>query len=847
MAFFKIEKKKKATKSFDCSDCGLHLKCQSPKMGVTGKGKEKILLIAEAPGQTEDEQGKQLVGTAGQYLYEECMDIGFDIHEDCWKINAINCRPPKNRAPTVKELKACSHMWQSAIKELKPEKIILLGKSAVEAFLMDRTTDVGGINKWIGHAIPDQYWGCWVFPIYHPSFIVRSKDDKVLQNRFYDDLVEAYDHNKPFPIDDPKVVIIKDLEEGIKLLEKINRNEPQLLSFDYETTGIKPHRKGHRIVTVSFCWDGETAYAMPFFNETIFFDLYRLILENQAIGKTAHNMKFEETWSRVRGGVKQVKHWAWDSMIASHVLDNRGGINSLKMQTYINFGVIGYEDEVKPYLEGVKQGEDEKSGNRFNKIDNAPIDKLLHYNALDSYYGFKLTRAQQAKIKKDRPLTRAYKLFHDGIISFVDMEETGWLADESYYSRAFRDIDRRDKKIVKTILQSEENKLYKEKHGTDINHKSTEQLRELFFEVLELEPVKKTDKGNASVDKEVLAALSGKSIIAKCLTDTRKNKGLKDRLKALQREAVDGIIHPSYNLHIARSYRSSCSNPNQQNNPKRDPESKRLVREGIIARPGHYILSRDFSGVEVSTACFYHKDPVMMKYCSDPSTDMHRDVAADLFFLDNDVVKENKSTVRYFAKNGFVFPQFYGDWWESCGEAIWEMMQGVELKDGRNLLQHMKSEKIKNVDDFKHHVKDIEHVFWKKRFKVYDKWKKEQWEDYQEKGYVEFLTGFRCTDILDRKQAVNRPIQGTAFHLLLWSLIEIQKVIKSWKSSIIGQIHDDLLFDVAPEELDDLMDLTDEIEKVKIRKRFPWINVPLDIESEISEIGGNWYKMEEFN
>ena len=112
------------------------------------------------------------------------------------------------------------------------------------------------------------------------------------------------------------------------------------------------------------------------------------LLANRSIGKMAHNMKFEETWSVVR--LRQpVANWEWDSMLASHVLDNRPGICSLKFQTYINFGIIDYESEVSPYLKSAS-----KDGNALNRIFEADESKLMEYCALDSVYEYRLAMKQ---------------------------------------------------------------------------------------------------------------------------------------------------------------------------------------------------------------------------------------------------------------------------------------------------------------------------------------------------------------------------------------------------------------------------------------------------------------------
>lgn len=851
--FFDIKPKQKPTaprrvlpsKTLSCAECGLIKGCIHPKMEVTGEGRKKVLFIGEAPGEKEDQKGVQFIGPAGKELRYYLEENGFDLDRDGYKINAVNCRPPENRTPTTLEINACRKRWKNAIKTLEIEKVILLGGVACESFFGQRIEDSGTIGKWIKWKIPDQDYGVWVYPNYHPSYLLHNKDE-VIKDIFKTNLQKALNHSVPFPKHEENIHCIYDVEKAIPLLERISRKRPRLLAFDYEATGIKPHCKGHKILSLSLCFSEDKAYAMPLFENGFFLDLWQDILEDPQIKKTAHNMKFESTWTRELLGY-DIRGWAIDTMISSHVLDNRSGITSLKFQSYVNFGIVGYEKEMDFFKKGTKPGEDPKSANKFNRMDEAPLDKLLLYNGRDSLYEFKLAKKHLPLIKNNE----GYKLFHNGILSFDRMEDIGWLIDEGYYEKVKNKMNSSQEQLENSISTSKEAMLWKKKKRTPLNFNSTPQLRELFFEILDFKSTKKTNKGkgdNAAMDKEVLTQLSTKSKIAKSLIELKKNKVLVDKIKAYQRESVNGIIHPSYNLHIPATFRSSCNNPNQQNNPKRDEESRKIIRSGIIPRKGHLLVARDFKGVEVSTGCFYHKDPVMIDYCSDSSKDMHRDQASKLFFLSNEEVMENKKTVRHFAKNMFVFPQFYGDYYESCAKSMWEAADETVLKSGIPLIQHLEDNGIRDYFDFEDHVKAEENYFWNKKFKKYTQWKEDTLDEYYCNGYTDLLTGFRCWGPMKKNEVINYRVQGTAFHLLLWSIIEIEKefILGKWNTKIIGQIHDDVLFDVNPEEFEDLIKLTDEIETKKIRKHWDWINVPLGVETEISNVNGNWYKMEEY-
>jgi len=144
-------------------------------------------------------------------------------------------------------------------------------------------------------------------------------------------------------------------------------------------------------------------------------------------------------------------------------------------------------------------------------------------------------------------------------------------------------------------------------------------------------------------------------------------------------------------------------------------------------------------------------------------------------------------------------------------------------------------------------LKEVEDDFWNNRFRVYGQWKKDWWEAFIRKGYFDTLTGFRIGGYLNRKECINYPVQGTAFHWLLWSLIRIQKLLNKYKmkSLIIGQIHDSIVGDVHKKERQNYLEICRQVMTVDVRKHWPWIIVPLSIEAEVAPLNGNWYEKEE--
>ena len=447
---------------------------------------------------------------------------------------------------------------------------------------------------------------------------------------------------------------------------------------------------------------------------------------------------------------------------------------------------------------------------------------------------------------------KAYQLLHEGTLALARAERQGMRVDVEYCERKQNHLTRSIARLERKFMESEFGKEWSTLYGKTTNINSDTQLGRLLYQIRKLEPPKKTTNGKGSTDEESLTQLPVPEL--KTLIRMRKLRKVRDTyLGGFYKEQVDGVLHPSFNLHTVQTYRSSSSSPNFQNVPKRDKEAMETCRRALYPRLGNQLVEVDYSGIEVRVAATYHKDPVMLKYILDPTTDMHGDMAKQIFLLDDmDKTISSHKTLRNAAKNGFVFPQFYGDYYVSCAENLacrwgnlpkskWKQKQGMEMADGF-LSDWMINHGINSFDKFQEHIRKIENHFWNTRFKVYQKWKDTWLNEYQNKGYFDMHTGFRCQGSMGRNDVINYPVQGAAFHCLLWSLVEIDKEImkKNLNTRIIGQIHDAIVLDMAPEEKDEVFVLLRKVMCQDLPKAWKWINVPLDIEADIGEIDASW-------
>jgi uracil-DNA glycosylase family 4 len=373
-----------------CGACGLYKNCHSPKMVVSGKGRRKIMLIGEAPGEQEDERGRQFVGDSGQKLRAVLRKVGLDPDNDCWFHNSLSCRPPKNRTPSDAEIEYCRPLVLKAINELQPNVIVLLGGSPARSVIGHLwREDVGGISTLAGWRIPGRKPNAWICPTYHPAYLLRM-NDPVLELDFEEHLRAAAAFVAP-PWRNPpdwrkRVQIIHDPEEARKhLVMFIAFGRP--VSFDYETDRLKPDHPDAHIVCASVS-DGDTTIAFPWAGAAV--DEMKILLQSK-IPKYGFNAKFETRWTRRILRV-DVKNWAWDGMLAAHILDNRARITSLKFQLFVNFGQEDYASHIKPYLEGM-------GGSGRNRINEVPLDDLLLYCGIDSYGEHRLAQLQMGYMK----------------------------------------------------------------------------------------------------------------------------------------------------------------------------------------------------------------------------------------------------------------------------------------------------------------------------------------------------------------------------------------------------------------------------------------------------------------
>jgi uracil-DNA glycosylase family 4 len=829
--------KKPKKKYKDCDDCGFYKTCKTPKMDIRGGGEKRILILGGIPTHRDDRRDRYFSEKYNGVLIDALEDNGIDIEKDCFMLNAVRCYGAEK---VDKAVEICRGKLHKTIKEIKPTLIIALGDMAIDGLIGDKIKGrLSGTPKksFYGHIIPDQNFKCWIAPTYSPLELEEMWDrERADHLRIFKEHIEDALLRKNITLPQPYTKVKWTTEEGeaIEWIRGILALRKAVVAYDYETTGIKPHKDGHELVTASIACDG-VGYAFPFFDSDRFRSIWNRLLTAENIETVAHNMGFEFMWTKVRAGMDQFPtNYGWDTCLAAHCLDNQAP-TSLKFQTYTNLGILGFDDAVDEFITKPAPGQDKKSGNSFNKIHDCALSVLLKYNAYDSLYTLQLYEIQ-ARAISTRQL-EGLNLFLRSTATLSEASNNGMNIDVKQMEKNFDELDQ----LLTNLLK--EFHVLVEQTGFDgkVEIDSQPQLVKFIYGFLEI-PV---GRDGSKVDEKALSKMEHPC--AQKILEYRKIKKLKDTyLAQFKREMCDGKIHTSFSLNRVVSFRTSSQSPNYQNTPIRDPRGNKYIRGIIVPDPGCMITEYDYKALEVSIGTCYHKDPNMIEYLNSEDADFHTDTCCDLFMRDLETFNKVE---RHITKNKFVFPSFYG----SSAKPQKDQKVGVTARDlwesaPGATIQHLMDNGVRTIEDFQAHVLEVERILWEERFPVYNEWRNKTWKQYLRKGYLDQFTGFRLYGPLSFTQAINMQTQGSATHVLLYTMNGASEELKnmSGKSYFTGQIHDSIVGNVHPDDVEGLDAAVKYYGTQRVVERYPELEiVPLVIEKDVAPIDAPWSMKEE--
>jgi DNA polymerase-1 len=594
--------------------------------------------------------------------------------------------------------------------------------------------------------------------------------------------------------DTPHQYLLIDSDEKIDdFIEKIKSSET--LCIDTETTNTEAMLA--ELVGMSFAVQEGEAYYIPVPADQVeaqrIVNKLKPLYENESTLKVGQNLKYD-IMVLANYGV-EVKGKMFDTMIAHYILKPEMRHNMDYMaEVYLNYETIHIDELIGP-----------KGKSQLSMRDIAP-EKVCDYAAEDADITLKLKSKLEAELKAEGLFNLFESIEMPLVPVLAQMERNGVRIDVNSLaetSKAFSDK-----------MNEIEQEVY-ELAGCSFNISSPKQVGEILFDKMRIvEKAKKTKTGQYVTSEEVLQSLKGKHIIVEKILDYRGYKKLLstyiDSLPQLINPKT-GHIHTSYNQAVTATGRLSSSNPNLQNIPIRDENGKE-VRKAFIPDEGCLFFSADYSQIELRIMAHLSGDHNMIE-AFNTGYDIHAATAAKIF---KKPIEEVTSDERRKAKT-----------------ANFGIIYGITTFGLAERMQVSRGEAKDLIDEY---------------FATYPKVKEYMEQSVnmaRDKGYTETLFGRRChlPDINSHnavvrgyaeRNAINAPIQGTAADIIKVAMVRIQQ--RLWKeqlrSKMILQVHDELNFNVVPEEKDLIQQLVVE----EMEHAFK-MSVPLEADSGW---GVNW-------
>jgi len=813
-------------KERNCEVCKLHEQCHTPKMEPFGEGKLGITIVGESPGRDEDRLGRPFIGRSGQLLKSSLELAGIVLDRDCFITNAFQCRPPDNKEPKLMKVWAecCAPRLEKQLLGFKPSLIITMGMDALRAVLHPPAGLGLSATLARGLAFPSLKYGCWVGCCWHPSFVMRDEEEK--RFIFDKDILLAISHlGQPLnpPLTEEGNVVVTKLE----LAREMFRNfKGQRVRVDYETNAIDPFIKEPKIWCASFAVDKEHGYWLPLeygsywtaAEKDKIYQLLKDLLSDKGTVKVIQNLRMEQLWSQIVLGTT-IENVDNDTMITSHVIDERRGFQSVSSAGFVSEGrgISSLEFQVYQLT-----GHEYKDMVDVENIGAAPVEKLVPYSCWDSRYTAWIDDVQQAVWSAEPATKMAKEFFCTRVQALINASRRGMALDLPLLESQVTDTQAKLEKARDAILTSEWAQKFEQVSGKPMTIAKTvsdTDLRTLLYTVHGLpHPPWKTDKNKLPTDKEALDWIVDKAQ-DESFTEFRKQLGLYSANATLLNTFLlgfknalhpDGLMHPSFSLHTVETFRSSSHDPNFQNLPKRSEEHQEF-RKLIIPHLGQKFIEADAAASEVRVIAMITQDPVLVKQVQE-GFDPHSYWASRMYDVAVDKVTKE---MRFMGKNKLVFPLYYGSYYKTIAA------------------------------DFKlpeQHVQRVEQEFWS-MYKNVKKWQEESIAFYYRNGYIEMPLGFRRHGPLSKNQVLNSSIQGASFHLLLEAFYraDCDMLAKGMRSGLCAEVHDSILCDTAEEETEDAVVI---LYQRMTEKQFDWQHsVPRGVDLAI---GPNWGEMKPF-
>ena len=553
----------------------------------------------------------------------------------------------------------------------------------------------------------------------------------------------------------------KEIKKFVKELMK-----QEEICFDTETTGIDANDV--EIVGMSFSYEAGKAFYVPCppdQNETKkIIREFEPLFNNTAITWVGQNLKYDMLVLKWYG--LELKGEIFDTMLAHYVIEPDGKRN----MDILSAQYLGYEPVHIEELIG-------KKGKTQGSMRDVELEKIKEYAAEDADITLQLKHIF-VPLLANKEVEKVFKEVENPLVKVLTaMEFEGIKIDVDFLNQYSKELEKDAKRSEESVYSQA---------GVRFNLASPKQLGEVLFDKLQIDPkAKKTKTGQYATGEDVLLKLASQHKIVDDILGFRELTKLKstyvDALPLMINRKT-GRVHTSYAQAVAVTGRLSSNNPNLQNIPVRT-ERGREIRKAFIPRDSdHLLVSADYSQIELRIVAAISADENM---CAAFKTgkDIHTATAAKVFNVEESAVTKE---MRYKAKS-VNFGIIYGQGAFGLAENL-----GIPRSEAKEIIDN-----------------------YKKQFPNIQRYMDDTINFAKEHGYVQTLMGRKrwLKDInsanftvrgFAERNAINSPIQGTAADMIKLAMIKIHDVFKQrgFKSKMLLQVHDELVFDAHKDELE---------------------------------------------
>jgi len=540
--------------------------------------------------------------------------------------------------------------------------------------------------------------------------------------------------------------------------------DAHVFSVDLETTSLDPINA--KVVGLSFSHRPHEAYYCPVAHDypgvplqlapSMVLEQLKPLLEDSQKGKYGQNIKYDYLVLRRHG--LNMAGIACDTMVASYLLNPTKRSHSLEniAQEYLEHQIITYKEVTE-------------KGQGFQKVD---LQQAMKYSCEDADVTFLLAELLMRKLEEEGLKNLFLQIELPLVEVLAEMELWGVKINPDLLLELSKELETRLWNLEKRVFDLV---------GEEFNINSTQQLGRILFEKLKLPVIKKTKTGY-STDVEVLEELAKEYELPRTILEYRSFTKLKSTYVDALPKLIDpstGRVHTSYNQTVTATGRLSSSDPNLQNIPIRTEEGRR-IREAFVPEDGWWMISADYSQIELRILAHLSKDTTLIKTFQ-AGEDIHTRTASEILGIPQKDVTPQMRREAKVINFGIIY-----------GMSPYGLAKELEVEP-------------------KVAAEYIEEYF--RRYQGVKSYIDETLKEAKKKGYVttlynrrrylpEINSSNRTARQFAERTAINTPIQGTAADLIKIAMIRIYRRIRDGglRAKMLMQVHDELVLEVPDDE-----------------------------------------------